>query len=160
MLTPVNGWTNLQGWGSSQVGTDSGFPAVLKRDIGGIPSSGLGDTIPAGLLIGHPAGNTTHSDLIIQWTAPATATYDISWTFVRENNSYNDGTNALVFLNSTNLYDFHLAPGQLAASTQLLDLTAGDVLSFGINEASWGNGDTSGINAIINTLLPFLSHPH
>ena len=145
---------NVVGWRSSQGWEDSGLPAVEKRIIDGAPGNYLGVTIPNGLLVVNPAGNGTHSDIIIQWTAPTTAVYDIAWTFVRENNGYSDGVNALIFNNSTQVYASHMGPNELTTSSQTLSLSVGDVLSFGINDAGWGNGDTSGFNAIITSNAP------
>lgn len=152
LYNQMTGWTNMQGWLSSQGWIDSGLPAAGKRIDGDIPY--WGSEFPDGLLSLHPAGNGTHSDVIIQWTAPTTAIYDISWTFVRENNGYSGGVNALIFNNSTQVYSSHLGPNQLTSSSQTLSLSIGDVLSFGINDAGWGNGDSSGFNAVITTPTP------
>lgn len=144
---------NYDSWWSSQGWIDSGLPIIARRTAG----TTWAPTIPDGFLVIAPAGNGTHSDVIVQWTAPHTAVYDISWTFSRENNGYSDGVNALVFNNSTKVYEAHLGPNDLTSSSLTLSLTDGDVLSFGINDAGWGNGDTSGFNAIITPLPPDVS---
>ena len=144
--------TNLQGWLSSQGWRDSGLPVVEKKTgIVGEHPCDFGGTIPDDLLVVAPAGNSTRSDVIIQWKAPATAVYNVSWTFYRVNNSYSDGVRTLVFKNSSKVYELVLGPGQQTTSSQTLSLSVGDVLSFGVNDVSWGNGDTSGFNAIITS---------
>ena len=146
------GCTDIHGWVSSQGWRDSGFPMVAKKTgIVGERPCDFGATIPGDLLVVAPAGNSTRSDAIIQWKAPATAVYNVSWTFARENNYNTDGIRTLVFKNSTKVYELVLGPGQQTTSSQTLSLNVGDVLSFGVNDVSWGNGDTSGFNAIITS---------
>ncbi|MBF0123757.1 MAG: VCBS repeat-containing protein [Magnetococcales bacterium] len=149
-------------WSSSQGWVDSGLPAVAKKIIAGSGgffsewTTNVANNTPGGLLVVHPAGNSTRSDVIIKWVAPATATYNVSSIFALDGGSYTGGVDALIFSNSTQLVQQHVGPRGTFTFEQSLDLQVGDVLLFGVNDAGWGNGDATGFNATITTVNNFL----
>jgi hypothetical protein len=116
--------------------------------------------MPPDVLCVHPAPDWEPADSIVQWTAPATATYRVSGFFeILDTNP--TGIIGLVFLNGKQLYRGELlgppaqhpdkAGGREDFYFANLSLNAGDVISFGVNPDGTYQFDSTGFNATIVT---------
>ncbi len=114
---------------------------------------------PPDTLSVHPyAGD----DTIVRWTAPADGTYSIAG-FFDILDIYPTGIIGLVYENGTQLYSGELlgppaqfpdkVGGREDFSFSGLNLKAGDVISFGVNDDNNFYYDTTGFDATI-TLVP------
>jgi len=114
---------------------------------------------PPDTLFVHPY---TGQDTIVRWTAPADGTYNIGGFFdILDIDP--TGIIGLVYENGTQLYSRELlgppaqfpdkVGGREDFSFPALNLKAGDVISFGVNDDNDFYYDTSGFNATI-TLVP------
>jgi len=115
---------------------------------------------PPDALVVHPAPNWEPADSIVQWTAPATATYRISGFFEILDVSPT-GIVGLVYRNGTLLFRVELLgppaqhpdhPGGRANFYfPEVSLNAGDVISFAVNSDGDFYYDSTGFNATIVT---------
>lgn len=116
--------------------------------------------LPPDALCIHPAPDWNPGDSIVQWRAPATATYRISG-FFEILDAYPTGIVGLVYRNGTLLFRVELlgpgaqhpnrAGGRANFYFPEVPLSAGDVISFGVNSDGTFYYDSTGFNATIAT---------
>jgi hypothetical protein len=114
--------------------------------------------IPPDTLFVHPYAG---EDTIVSWTAPTSGTYSIAG-FFDILDMYPTGIIGLVYENSTQLYSGELlgppaqfpdkVGGREDFSFPALNLKAGDVISFAVNDDGDYNYDTTGFNATITAV--------
>jgi len=110
--------------------------------------------LPPGVLLLHPGPNT---DAILTWTAPASGTYRITGFFALLDVKPT-GVIATIFNGSTRLFGVSLTgppavhPNQMGGGQSFsltVTVTAGAVISFGVNNAGNFLNDSVGLKAII-----------
>ena len=116
---------------------------------------------PPNTLVMHPAPDWEPADSIVQWTAPITATYRISGFFEILDSVNPTGIIGLVYRNGTLLFRGELlgppaqppdtAGGRVNFYFPQLSLSAGDVISFGLNSDGTFYYDSTGFDATIVT---------
>lgn len=117
-------------------------------------------TLPAGVLLVHPGPST---DSIVNWTAPTTGTYSITGYFELLDVAPT-GIIGEVFSGSTQLYRATLtgppashnpeAVGGMESFSLTETLSAGDALSFGVNNDGNYLNDSTGFDVRIGSLNP------
>ena len=152
-----------------QAGTACWQPPAADIQFG-VPLVGIDTTSSAfsfgtvvlqtGVLWMHPANGPVASDSIVRWTAPASGTFSISGLFeLLDTNP--TGVFVGIYDNSLLLDAAGLAspgatppgtPGQQHAFSLLLNLNAGDVISFGVNNGGVVFNDSTGLDATIRTV--------
>jgi hypothetical protein len=127
--------------------------------------------VPTGVLWVHPG---KRSDVLVQWTAPTTATYsysgkfellDISPTGVvgRVLGGTIHGDDTLLFwgaLTGPGANQSTMTPGESETFSGTVSLLAGETLTFAVNNANGNYGfDSTGLTATITWLGPELLSP-
>lgn len=139
-------------------------PTVTINDTPNIVWNNTGSFVNFGTAISAP-GLTQHPgisvDAITQWTAPSTGAYSISG-FYQIADVNPSGVIGLVFENSTSLFQLKLLgppaqhPDTLGGMATYyipwLELNAGDVMSFAVNNDGNYLFDTTHFNATITTI--------
>jgi hypothetical protein len=115
---------------------------------------------PAGYLVVHPGPAT---DGIVQWKAPSAGTYTLSGSFTLLDTSPS-GIIGEVYKNNSLLYSSPLTgpganqgAGTVGGSESFggtYSLLAGDILSFGVNNAGSYFNDSTGLKATITSAVP------
>ena len=148
---------------------EGGIKCWYAPFYGDVPRVGFNPTgqfIDWGTVVFPPDTLSVHpyagEDTIVQWTAPATGTYSIAG-FFDILDIYPTGIIGLVYENGTQLYSGEiLGPpaqfpdkvgGREDFSFSALNLKAGDVISFAVNDDNDFYYDTTGFDATI-TLVP------
>ena len=115
--------------------------------------------LPPDALNVHPAWNYGQ-DTIVAWTAPSSGLYEINGFFEALDISPS-GIIGLVYRNGTQLYSQELLgppahqPDQVGGRENFyfqLQLNAGDVISFGVNNDGSASNDTTGFNATVTPI--------
>jgi len=143
-------------WHANNVGQE--IPLVGFNATGHYVISNTAIFPPDSLFVHPYAGE----DTIVRWTAPADGTYSIA-AFFDILDTHPTGIIGLVYENSTPLFRGELlgppaqfpdkVGGREDFSFPALNLHAGDVISFAVNDDNDYNYDTTGFNATI-TLVP------
>jgi hypothetical protein len=147
------GITGLTGWS-----TGSGSPPYAGLNTTGSTIVTGTVMLPTNVLDLHPGPAT---DTIVRWTAPAAGTYSISGLFELLDIAPT-GIIGEIFDNGTQLYSQLLTgpganqatetPGEAASFMLHVDLTAGDVLAFGVNNDGNFHDDSTGFTATISAV--------
>ena len=118
-----------------------------------------------GTVIGVPGVLSLHpftgADAIVRWTAPSTGNYVIGGLFEILDVSPS-GVIDLIYLNSTLLHHVVLSipgatasgPGGVDSFSISVSLTAGDIMSFGVNDNGYYPFDSTGFQATITSDAP------
>ena len=131
------------------------LPVVAFNTTGGFLSWETLISPPDALSV-HPAWDYGQ-DTIVAWTAPKDGGYTINGFFELLDISPT-GIIGLVYRNGTQLYSQVLLgppahqPDQVGGREDFyfqLQLNAGDVISFGVNNDGWTSNDTTGFNATV-----------
>jgi len=144
---------NFNYWQSST--PSSGVPLVGKN-IGAVSVASGTVVVPLGALEIHPGPST---DVLVQWTAPSASRYSYAGSFALQD-IYPNGVIGEVYKNNAQLYSGLLTgPGASypnAGQTELfsgaVSLSAGDKLTFAVNNAGNYYFDSTGLKATITAV--------
>ncbi len=139
--------------------------AGLYQDIPVVGFNQTGHYIDWQTVVFPPDSLSVHpyagEDTIVRWTAPADGTYNIAG-FFDILDTHPTGIIGLAYKNSTQLYSGELlgppaqfpdkVGGREDFSFSALNLKAGDVISFGVNDDNDFYYDTTGFNATITAV--------
>ncbi len=140
----------LEGWQQPD-----GFWPIITTNVSGKParfSSGLVPLAADELFI-HPGnGFSYNSAAIVRWTAPASATYEISAAWRDLDPINGDGIGAHIVVNGASVFDQNLGTGGSASDARVVSLSTGDMVDFVVDPGPVGNqiSDSSGLKILIH----------
>jgi len=149
--------SSVQYWQSS---APQSLVPIVGENFGNAATTCCGTVlIPTGVLWVHPGAST---DVIVQWTAPTTGTYDIASSFALLDNNPT-GILAEIFKNGGSLFSQVISSPAANLGTQAygpavkfvqdnVSLQAGDTLSFVVNNNGLFYDDSTALTATITAV--------